>query len=84
MTGIKTGEFDEDINQPMYATSIGLVLKGFEYIKNKKTPVLEQEEDPIDFSEETLEEKDAPKMNLFEKFKSTLNEIFAENDMKLE
>jgi cell division protein FtsA len=79
-----TGEFEDDINQPMFATSIGLVLKGFEYMKNSNLKIINKEDEPIDFSEASSDENDSPKMNLFEKFKSTLNEIFAENDMKLE
>ncbi len=78
------GEVADDINQPMYSTSIGLVLKGFEYINNNKTSLNEKEEVPIDFTEGPVDENGTPKMNLFEKFKSTLNEIFAENDMKME
>ncbi len=70
----------------MFSTSIGLVLKGFEYMKNNH--VSKQHDDENVFvtvdKEEDIDEKTDSKKNLFEKFKSTLNEIFAENDMKLE
>ena len=79
------GDVGDDINQPMFSTSIGLVLKGFEYMKNNQRETPEKEETIIDFNEEIKGDDDLlPKRNLFDKFKSTLNEIFAENDMKLE
>ena len=80
------GEFDESINQPMFATSIGLVLKGFEYMKNNHVSKQHDEEDVFvtEDKEGKIDGKTDSKKNLFEKFKSTLNEIFAENDMKLE
>ncbi len=79
------GDVGDDINQPMFSTSIGLVLKGFEYMKNNQRETPEKEETIIDFNEEIKGDDDLlPKRNLFDKFKNTLNEIFAENDMKLE
>lgn len=80
------GEIDESINQPMFSTSIGLVLKGFEYLKNNHVPTQYHDEEVFESTEEDvdLNESSEPRKNLFEKFKSTLNEIFAENDMKLE
>jgi cell division protein FtsA len=32
-----TGKGKEEINQPMYATSVGLILKGLEYLEENKT-----------------------------------------------
>lgn len=87
-----TGEVDDDINQPMFSTSIGLVLKGFEYLKNNK-PVTEENliEKEVDFEVEGImdfeddnDEKTSNKRGILDKFKSTLNEIFAENGMKIE
>ena len=87
-----TGEVDDDINQPMFSTSIGLVLKGFEYLKNNK-PVTEENliEKEVDFEvdgimdfEDDNDEKTSNKRGILDKFKSTLNEIFAENGMKIE
>lgn len=80
------GEVDDQINQPMYSTSIGLVLKGFEYLKrNSLVDELKQEEEVIEFNEEEdLEDPLSSKRSIFEKFKNTLVEIFAENDMKME
>jgi len=79
------GEVDELINQPMFATSIGLVLKGFEYLKNKSPKEGVKEEIPIELGELDGTEADVThKRSLLEKFKNTLIEIFAENDMKME
>jgi cell division protein FtsA len=77
-------EVDDDINQPMFSTSIGLVLKGFEYLKNDRSASTRKQESPIEFADEPENENGTPRTNLFEKFKNTLNEIFAENDMKME
>ncbi|MDX2443719.1 MAG: cell division protein FtsA [Bacteroidales bacterium] len=81
------GEIDDSINQPMFSTSIGLVLKGFEYMKINHAPKQYEEKEEIYVSvekEEGDDDNSEPRKNLFEKFKNTLNEIFAENDMKLE
>jgi cell division protein FtsA len=85
------GEADEDIIQPMFSTSIGLVLKGFEYLKNNHKAVAENAPEVV-FE---IEEKDEPdendpvkepvmKRRLFDKFKNTLYEIFSEDGMKME
>ncbi|MCD6597094.1 MAG: cell division protein FtsA [Bacteroidales bacterium] len=87
-----TGEVDDDINQPMFSTSIGLVLKGFEYLQNNKPKTEENMiKKEVDFEVEGImdfengdDEKTSSKRNIFEKFKSTLNEIFAENGVKIE
>jgi len=80
------GEVDEEINQPMYSTSIGLVLKGFEYSSpDENINKVKSEEVPIDLMEEDdFEEDGKNRKSIFDKFKSTLTEIFAENDVKME
>ncbi len=79
------GEVDEEINQPMYSTSIGLVLKGFEYSSPDENKKKVKEEIPIDLIEENIfEEEGKNKRSLFDKFKNTLIEIFAEKDVKME
>jgi cell division protein FtsA len=78
------GEVVDEINQPMYSTSIGLVLKGFEYSKPDEAKKKDKEEIPIDLMEEDFEEDGNNKRSIFDKFKSTLTEIFAENDMKMD
>lgn len=79
------GEVDEEINQPMYSTSIGLVLKGFEYSNPNEDMNKVSEEVPIALIEEDdFEEEGTNKRSIFEKFKGTLIDIFAENGVKME
>jgi cell division protein FtsA len=77
-----TGEVSEDINQPMYSTSIGLVLKGYEYLQNKYGLESEKGSDVPKGKKERVESMEGGK--LFDRWKKTLTEIFAENDAKME
>ncbi len=82
------GDLEEEINQPMYATSVGLVLKGMEYIKNEelreeKIHEKETRRDEIQ-KEETEEEKNGmEKGNLMKKLKNALEEMFAEKGTEM-
>jgi len=78
------GEVDEQINQPMFSTSIGLVLKGFEFLKNNLSKSEIKNENPIEFNDNNPEMSNHQKASLFEKFKNSLTEIFSENDMKMD
>ena len=73
------GELDDDINQPQYATSVGLVLKGFEYLNTYEV----EKETSHEFLEQENDIK-GEKPRFFEKWKKTFNEMFAENDVKME
>ncbi len=77
-----TGEVSDDVNHPMYSTSIGLVLKGYEYLRNKFG--LEGEH----LSDEQKEKKErgesVEKEKFIDRWKKTLTEIFAENDAKMD
>ena len=87
-------ETTEEINQPMYSTSIGLLLKGLEYYKengeemvlNKAeeelAPETEQQEE-IDADEEKSSKKVLKKGKIFENLKNTLHDIFDESDVKM-
>ncbi|MBN2519339.1 MAG: cell division protein FtsA [Bacteroidales bacterium] len=75
-----SGEYDESINHPMYSTSIGLILKGFEYMEQK---IKEVKELPKDQNNETDNKKEKKKNGLFDGVKKILSEIFEENDAKL-
>ena len=90
-------EKNEEANQPMYATSIGLLLKGADYLKekNEKTRIAGAvDADPV----ETIvrvpagEQKkpDAPKekkvfvrSNIFDNIKAAITDIFDEVDPKM-
>ena len=78
------GEVDEQINQPMFATSIGLVLKGFEYLRNNQAESDKKGKIPVGAGDEDDPEMSSHrKKSILEKFKNTLVEIFAENDMNM-
>jgi cell division protein FtsA len=80
----------DEINQPMYSTSVGLLLKGLEYYEEKqeemtvKEPGESQEHLP---EEELVEEKKARKGmmkgKILENLKNTLSDIFDETDVKM-
>ncbi len=86
-------ETAEEINQPMYATSVGLLLKGLEYYKDMKEEMVIHEEEEVDpeieegLLGETEEEKPArkglKKGKIFENLKNTLHDIFDESDVKM-
>jgi cell division protein FtsA len=73
----------EEVNQPMYSTSVGLLLKGYELMYK----ILESDnkkEDNVEFDE--IKEEDArikSKTNIFSTLKERLNGIFEENDSAL-
>lgn len=81
----------DEINQPMFSTSVGLLLKGLEYYEEKKEQmVLEDPEETAsedEFLEESEEAKKARKGNkkgkIFENLKNTLSDIFDESDVKM-
>jgi cell division protein FtsA len=87
------GNVSDEINQPMYATSVGLVLKGFEYIDIKggsykaPEPLIKPEikkEEP-DFIPEPVgnEKVSKPKGSIIDTLKKTITEIFEENGSKM-
>ena len=68
----------EEINQPQFSTSVGLILKGYEaLIKNEDK--LETEQPELEVEEEG-EDKSKSKANIFTNLKEKLNGIFEEND----
>ena len=80
----------DDINQPMFSTSVGLLLKGLEYYHEKKEEIKikepeESEEEEV--TEDELEDKKARKGmkggKILENLKNTLSDIFDETDVKM-
>jgi len=83
-------ETPEEINQPMYSTSIGLLLKGSEIYEEKRQSLTVNAID----SEEIGEEEEAvvqkrirkPRLksgSILSNLKNTLSEIFDEDDVKM-
>ncbi|MCD6201796.1 MAG: cell division protein FtsA [Bacteroidales bacterium] len=81
------GEMEDEINQPMYATAVGLVLKGMEYDNNvtikqeKEETVNEMQESSAEILEE--EEDIRGKNRIFERVKTALEEMFSEKGTEM-
>jgi len=85
---------NEEINQPMYATSIGLLLKGAEYLKerNEMTAVVTtnvegqslNKDETIKEEKELKEKKVFGKTKIFDNIRDAITNIFDdENDAKM-
>ncbi len=85
---------NDEVNQPMYATSIGLLLKGAEYLKEKnestsvdsgKEPAVNTDETPVTEKVDKAEKerKLFGKTSFLTNFRSVITEIFDENDSKM-
>ncbi len=71
----------EEVNQPMYSTSVGLLLKGYETRRKhaiQETDEIQQENDSGEVQKEKVLSR--PKVSLFNSLKDRLNDIFEEND----
>jgi cell division protein FtsA len=72
----------EEVNQPMYSTSVGLLLKGYDnMIRNQQ---FKQEETEDEY--EDAGEKKAGKIKaggIFQDIKERINNIFEENDSEM-
>ena len=81
-----SGEISEEINQPMYATSVGLLLKGFQtdatVEKNAKTSE-EKVKEEQETEEEPVKQKTKNKPGIIESLKKTITDIFEENDAQM-
>ena len=80
----------DEINQPMFSTSVGLLLKGLEYYEEKQEEmVIEEQDDELAAVEDSIteEEKKARwgirKGKILENLKNTLSDIFDESDVKM-
>ena len=75
----------EEVNNPMFSTSVGLVLKGFEFYEQHKKEQQETEEKQPEASQEETEETGSPsyRKGLFGKLKQAFNDIFEENDAEM-
>ena len=79
----------EEINQPMFSTSVGLLLKGLEYYNdtNEEFVVDEKQEEIIE--EDVMDDVLSNNRKMFkggkilENLKNTLSDIFDENDVKM-
>ncbi len=81
----------DEINQPMFSTSVGLLLKGLEYYEENSEEMAVDEPDVDEFveagsqdEEETRKvRKGLKKGTILENLKNTLSDIFDESDVKM-
>jgi len=85
----------EEINQPMFSTSVGLLLKGLDYYEDKQEEMViretaeevENQVEPVQELVEEVEEKKVKKSmrkgKILESLKNTLSDIFDETDVKM-
>ena len=71
----------EEVNQPMYSTSVGLLLKGYE--NRMRLNIVEKEVLPQETEFEDIKtkvEEGNPKVSIFHNLKERINDMFEEND----
>ncbi|HYW96633.1 MAG TPA: cell division protein FtsA [Bacteroidales bacterium] len=78
-------EASEDVNQPMYSTSIGLLLKGYDYLRehNERTNVAENATETGVSPEMETKIRDKKFLSggkIFESLKNAITDIFDEDD----
>ncbi len=90
-----TGNSRDEINQPMFSTSVGLIMRGFDYLETyksnfnagEKSEMSEEQEKLFDKAKVDIEE-DVPddpegKMSWAEKFKKSLSKMFETEDQDI-
>jgi cell division ATPase FtsA len=94
-----TGSGRNEINQPMYATSVGLIMRGFdfletykktfnagkkeEFVKPKVPYPVNEEVEEISDEIENTEQTEEEKISLTDKIKSILTRMFEVEDQKI-
>jgi len=79
----------EDVNQPRFSTSVGLLLKGLEYYEEKQECMTVEEQPAAEVQEEEVEQEESGKKDrkkrtqIFDNLKDTLHKVFDENDVKM-
>lgn len=79
---------NQEVNQPIYSTGVGLILKGYEYLNEQKgnksteNEVVKKVNDEID-EDEYEERPRRRKENFMKSIKETIFDIFEDKDTKL-
>ncbi|MFO7935810.1 MAG: cell division protein FtsA [Bacteroidales bacterium] len=77
----------DEVNQPMFSTSVGLLLKGLEFYEEKQEEMVVEEIDQGEDLEEgetrSKNRKATRKGKILESLKNTLSDIFDESDVKM-
>ena len=72
-----SGEGVKEANHPMYATSIGLVIKGYEVLNTKERERRRKEGDhPEDTEKQELKQEEKNRVNFIDKLKDRITQIF--------
>ncbi len=75
------GDIDQEVNQPMYSTSVGLLLKGYEYLERMQETVMDKTEIKTEEEEEQVApEETGGNKNPWDWWKETISKIFEEKD----
>ncbi|MFW6103451.1 MAG: cell division protein FtsA [Bacteroidota bacterium] len=74
----------KEVNDPIFSTSVGLVLKGHEIYEQDREKYAEKEEPEEETQEENEPaEQENDRKNLFSRLKDAFNDIFEENDTEM-
>ncbi len=74
----------EEVNNPMYSTSIGLLLKGFQIMDKGKLSDVEEDENDADYNDDENIRDEENGESLISTFKRKITEIFDEKGAKME
>jgi len=76
----------DDVNNPMFSTSVGLILKGWEFLEQHSNEYEGNEENTEENTEETEDEEDQSEIQnrgFIGRLKQAFNDIFEENDAEM-
>ncbi len=74
----------KEVNDPIFSTSVGLVLKGHEIYEQDREKYAQKEEPEEEAQEENEPaEQENDRKNLFSRLKDAFNDIFEENDTEM-
>lgn len=72
---------EKTVNHTMYSTSIGLLLKGYEYLENIKE--MQAKDNDNDYDDSDTDDEDKPKEKILSTLRKTIFNIFDEKDTKM-
>lgn len=93
-----SGNSKEEINQPMFATSVGLIMRGFEYLdvykssfnadkrsdtRQESVTAGEKTETTDEYDDEMYDDSNDGKLSWAEKFKRSLTKMFETEDQSI-
>ncbi|MFO7930349.1 MAG: hypothetical protein R6U97_02995, partial [Desulfosalsimonas sp.] len=77
----------DDVNNPMFSTSVGLILKGWEFMEQNKEHFAHKDEENNEVSgeetEDGEEQTEIHNRGFIGRLKQAFNDIFEENDAEM-